>query len=62
MNVHRACHPVVHWESIYCGAYGQASYGASVCLRVTEMNFSPCLMERSVYTRRMLPPVQEKKS
>ena len=27
-----------------------------------EMNFSPCLMARSVYTRRMLPPVQEKES
>ena len=62
MNVHGACHPLVLWESIYWGAHDQASYGASVRLRVTEMNFSPCLMERSVYIRRMLPLVQEKES
>ena len=59
MNVHGTCHPVVHWESIYWGAQGQASYGASVRLRVGEMNFTPCLVERSVSTRRMLPPVQD---
>ena len=56
MGVHGACHPVVHWNGIFWGSHGQASYGASIRLRVTEMNFSPRLMERSVPRRRMPEP------
>ena len=62
MNIHGTCNPVVHWDSIYWGAHGQASYGASVRLRLVEMNFTPCMVGRSVCTRRMLPPVEEKES
>ena len=59
MNVHGTCHPIVHWESIYWGARGQASYAASVRLHLTEMNFTPNKVKKSVSTRRMLPPVQD---
>ena len=62
MNVHGTCHLVVLWESIYWGAHGQASYAVSVRLRLTEMNFTPNKVKRSVCTRRMLPQVQEKES
>ena len=49
-------HPVVHWDGIFCGSHGQkASYGASVRLRVSEMNFTP-IEDSSVPHRRMLAP------
>ena len=56
MGIHGACHPVVHWDGIFWGPHGPASYGASIRLRVTEMNFSPGVMKRSVPHRRMLEP------
>ena len=56
MGIHGSCHPVLHWDGIFWGSHGQASYGASIRLRVTEMNFSPRLMERSVPRRRMPEP------
>ena len=59
IGTHGACHPVVHWDSIFCGPHGQASYGASIRLKVTEMNFSPSVIKRSVYRRRMLRPKLE---
>ena len=54
IGVHGSCHPVVHWDGIYWGTHGNTNYGASVRLRLTEMNFSPCVIERSVSRRRML--------
>ena len=62
MGIHGACHPVVHWDIIFWGPHGQASYGASIRLKVTEMNFSLSVMKRSIHRRRMVPPVQEKES
>ena len=57
ISVHGSCHPVVHWDGIYWGAHGRNSYGASARLKVTEMNFSLCMIERSIlYRRRMLAP------
>ena len=57
LNVY-GTYPVVHWESIYWGAHSQASYGGPVRLRVTEMNFTPENVKRSVCTL-LLPPVEE---
>ena len=34
-------HPVIKWEGIFWGSHGKKSYGASLTLRVTEMNFTP---------------------
>lgn len=62
LDVHGSCHPVVHWDDIHWGAHGQNSYGASVRLRVTEMNFSPCVLERSLPSRRKLGPVNKEES
>lgn len=47
------CHPVIYWKGIFWGSHGQkASYGASVQLRVHEMNFTP--IKRSVSNTRFL--------
>ena len=62
MGIHGACHPVVHWDRIFWGPHGQASYGASIGLKVTEMNFSPSVMKRSVHPRRMLRAIPVKES
>lgn len=45
--------PVVRWEGICWGSHGQTSYGASVRLRVSEMNFTPTT-DGVVTRRRML--------
>ena len=55
-GIHGACHPVVHWDGIFLGHHGQASYGASFSLKATEMNFTTSMIKRSVYLRRMLSP------
>lgn len=56
-NVCGIAHPVVRWDGIYWGSHGQSSYGASVRLRVSEMNFSP-MTDGVVAHRRMLTPQQ----
>ena len=44
ISVHGSCHPVKHWDGVYWGSHGRNSYGASVVrLKVSEMNFSPCM-------------------
>ena len=54
MSVRGNAHPVIHWDGIFWGSHGQkASYGASVRLRVSEMNFTPTV-DSSVPRRRML--------
>lgn len=44
--------PVIHWSGVYYGAHGKRSWGASVTLRVSEMNFVP--QKRGGPPRRML--------
>ena len=48
-------HPVILWDSIYWGAHGQTSYGASIRLRLAEMNFVPSTVG-SITCKRMLGP------
>lgn len=48
-------HPIVHVDGIFWGAHGNKSYGASVRLRVIEVNFSPVKFNK-VPNRRFLPP------
>ena len=56
IDIHGCCQPVVKWDGIYWGARGRNSYGTSVRLKVTEMNFFPGVLERSQPSRRMLAP------
>ena len=49
ISVHGSCQPVVKWDGIYWGAHGRNSHGASVRLRVSEMNFSPGVLEKIFY-------------
>ena len=57
IGVHGICQPVVKWDGIFWGAHGRNSHGASIRLRVSEMNFTPNVLESSVLSsRRMLPP------
>ena len=55
-GVHGSCQPVVKWDGINWGAHGRNSHGASVRLKVSEMNFSPGVLEKSFTSRRMLTP------
>ena len=49
-------HPIVLWDGIYWGSHGRTSYGASLRLRLTEMNFTPSQDPSRLSSRRMLPP------
>ena len=59
-GVHGSCSLVVKWVGIFWGAHGRNSHGASIRLRVHEMNFTPRVWESRVPSRRMLPFVAEK--
>lgn len=48
-------HPLFKWEGVFWGSHGQkAPYGASIRLRIAQMNFTP--QSEGVPKRRMLAP------
>ena len=57
MGIFGNCQLVVKWDGIFWGTHGKNSHGASIRLRVTEMNFTPDL-KRDAPSRRMLPPMK----
>ena len=65
-NVRGRVHPVIKWAGVFWGSHGQkASHGASVRLRVEQMNYTPLADE--IPKRRMLPsnsapPIEEDNS
>ena len=49
-------HPIIKWDGIFWGAHGRNSYGASLRLRLSEMNFTPSTYSSDISKFRMLPP------
>jgi hypothetical protein len=47
--------PVIHFEGIFYGPHGDKPYGASIKLRIVQMNIRLAVMESSLPKRRMLP-------
>ncbi len=55
IDVRGRIHPLFKWEGVFWGSHGQkAPYGASVRLRVAQMNFTP--QPDEIPKRRMLSP------
>ena len=57
VNMRGEGHPVIRWDGIYWGSHGKNSYGVSLRLFLTEMNFKPSQDSNEVIcSMRMLPP------
>lgn len=48
VGVYGTYHLIVKWEGTYWGAHGGKSYGASIRLKVVEMDFTPAAAPASI--------------